>query len=250
MSHPHRLHAFIDEAGQRSSSAKSSAHFVMSAVIVPSEHLGDAAALLGTMRRDLRRPPASTIHWRNLRSHSDRLYAARALGSSPWLRVSTVVVCKNFLPRSSGFTDDHSYLYTLRFLLERLSWLARDQQRGLHYTLAHVVRFKMERLREYEATLRAQSEAECQIAWAWLDPKGGRIDQPHRCELLQLADVAASATALAFEPDAFGNTEPRYLRELASRLYRRPTGALMSYGLKMHPWNDVTKAAYPWVAAL
>jgi len=36
---PHaRLHAFIDEAGQRARTAKSSDHFVMSAAIGPDEH--------------------------------------------------------------------------------------------------------------------------------------------------------------------------------------------------------------------
>ncbi len=93
----------------------------------------------------------------------------------------------------------------------------------------------------YEARLKA--EAACQIK------RPGRIDQPQRVEELQLADLAASATAAAFEPDPFGNTEPRYLRELAPRLYRHK-GNLTSYGLKMHPWNAATQTAYPWVHAL
>jgi hypothetical protein len=246
--HPIRLHAFIDEAGQRSASAKSSDHFVMSAVVIPSDHLGQATALLARLRADLQRPPGTVLHWRNLKAHSDRLHAAKALGGQQWLSVSTVVVCKRHLPVAPGMNDDRSYLYTLRLLLERLSWLARDQSRGMYYTLAHVVRFKLERLREYEAILRAQTT--CPIAWSWLDPKGGRLDQPSRCELLQLSDIAASATFQAFEPDRHGNTEPRYLEEFAARLYRRGTAPLTSYGLKMHPWRDTTKAAYPWVAAL
>ena len=90
----------------------------------------------------------------------------------------------------------------------------------------------------------------CTIYWPALDPKGGKLDQPQRLEHLQLADVAASATFAGFDPDGFGNTEPRYLQELAPRLYRRPPGALTTYGLKMHPWSATTRAAYPWVAAL
>ena len=247
---PPRLHAFIDEAGQRSHSARSSAHFVMSAVVVPSEHLADASVVLASLRTDLRRPVGATLHWRNIKSHADRLHAARALGAQPWVKVSTVVVCKRHLSASAGMSDDHAYLYTFRFLLERLSWLARDTQRGMYYTLAHVVRFKMERLREYEAILRSQPPPVCRIEWTWLDPKGGRLDQPGRVELLQLADIAASGTFLAFEPDNHGNTESRYVHEMAPRLYRRGSAPLTSYGLKMHPWSDATRAAYPWVAAL
>lgn len=147
----------------------------------------------------------------------------------------------------TGLNDDLGYLYTLRYLLERLSWFARERNLVLEVTLAHVVRFKIEKLRTYEQILRA--DPTCQIAWAWLDEAGAKIDQPNRVELLQMGDLTASSIATAFEPDRFGNTEDRYLRELSPRLYRRK-GNLTSYGLKLHPWSDSTRAAYPWVAAL
>lgn len=169
------------------------------------------------------------------------------LGGASWLVVSSVVVCKAHLA-TPPLDDDRAYLYTLRFLLERLSWLARDQDRLLTYTLSHVVRFKIAKLRQYEAVLRVLPD--CRIEWSALNPKGGYINQPHRVELLQLADTAASATFAAFESDTFGNTEQRYLRELAPRLYRRPPGPLTTYGLKMHPWSSGTRAAYPWLATL
>lgn len=243
---PRPLHAFIDEAGQRSSSKHSSDHFVMSAVLVDELQLPRAAAFMARLRTDLRRQPGQTLHWRYLKTHADRLHAAKSLGAQPWVTVSSVVVCKRHL--TGDLNDDRAYLYTLRFLLERMSWLARDRGRELNYTLAHIVRFKMETLREYEAILR--DDPRCQVAWQAVSAHGGRLDQPSRIELLQLADVAASATAVAFEPDAHGNTEQRYLQEIGPRLYRRGTAPLTSYGLKMHPWSETTKAAYPWVAAL
>jgi hypothetical protein len=239
------LHAFIDEAGQRARTAASSSHFVMTAVVIPDEHLASSVQLLAQLRRDLGRRPGDTLHWQNLKSHSLRLHAAKTVGSIQWITVSSVIVCK---PRLSGgpLTDDQSYLYTFRYLLERLSWLARDQGRQLHYTLAHVVRFKLSKLRQYETALR--NVPECQVHWPSLDPAGGRLDQPSRIEQLQLADICASAIFRAFESDDFGNTEPRYLQELAGRLYRRGAAPLTSYGLKIHPTN--ARAAYPWVAAL
>ena len=193
------------------------------------------------------RRPGDTLAWKNLRSHPQRLHVAQTLGRQPWLTTSTVVVCKRYLP-STLPTEDHAYLFTVRFLLERLSWYARDNSAVLSYMLAHIVRFPMSKLRSYESILR--KDPACQIAWTALDPKGGRIDQPSRVEGLQLADLTVSASAAAFEPDEFGNTERRYLEALAPRLYRRGSGALTSYGLKMHPWNDKTRAAYPWVTAL
>ncbi|WP_185906870.1 DUF3800 domain-containing protein [Streptomyces sp. WAC06273] len=246
-----KLHAFIDEAGQRSRSERSSDHFVMSAVVVADGELPKAAAFLASLRSDLRRRPGDTLHWQNFKSHTDRLHAARSLGAQSWATISSVVVCKRHLPTgATRLDDDQAYLYTFRFLLERLSWLARDSQATLEYTLAHVVRFKIAKLRQYESILQAQNAMECRVAWQSLDPHGGRLAQPSGVEMLQCADLAASATYAGFNADRFGNTEPRYLQELSPRLYRRGSAPLTSYGLKMHPWNSSTKAAYPWVAAL
>jgi hypothetical protein len=239
------LHAFIDEAGNRSVSEKSTDHFLMSAAVVADAHLPAMAAQLAQFRIDLGRRPGDPLHFRNFKGHSPRLHVVRTMGELPWLTISTVVVCKRYL---SGLpSEDHAYLYTLRFLIERLSWMAQRRRAILAYTLAHIVRFETAKLRQYEAALKIATD--CNITWAALDPHGGRIDQPSRVEGLQLADIAASASFRAFERDEYGNTEPRYLHELAPRLWR-PTDQLTSYGLKMHPWNDATRAAYPWVAAL
>lgn len=218
----------------------------MSAVVIPEEHLSTSSSALAQLRRDLNRQPGHTLAWKNLKGHPPRLYVAKTLGGLPWLTISSVVVCKRHLT-GQALNDDMTYLYTFRYLLERLSWYARDQGRVLHYTLAHIVRFQIAKLREYEARLRGLPG--CQIHWSALHPAGGRIDQPSRIEQLQLADLAASATGAAFNADQYGNTEQRYLTEMAGRLYRR-NGNLTSYGLKLHPSGSTTKAAYPWVAAL
>jgi hypothetical protein len=239
------LHAYIDESGVRGTSVSSSDHFVMSAVIFREEDRRKAADLLASLRLDLRRDPGQTLHWKKLKAHDQRLHVSTSIGAAPWLRTASVVVCKRHL--YGEFDSQKRYLYTLRFLLERLSWLARDEDQVLHYTLSHIVRFKLATLREFEARLRAQTT---QVHWAALSPKGGRLIHPNDEEELQLADLVASATAAAFEPDAYGHTEHRYLRKLRPRIYCRDRGALTSYGLKMHPWDERTRAAYPWVAAL
>lgn len=243
-----RLHAFIDEAGVRSHSKASSDHFVMSAIIVADQDLLEAQQFLAQLRLDLNRRPGDTLHWVAIKRHEQRVHAAKTLGGQQWATISNVVVCKRHL--NGQLPNGAFYLYTFRYLLERMSWFARDAQAILSYTLAHIThpQMTMAELRQYEAALRATST---EIAWRSLDPKGGKIDQPSRVEMLQIADLAASATFGAFQSDNFGNTEPRYLQELAPRLYRRgPWAQLTSYGMKMHPWDDNTKAAYPWVAAL
>lgn len=144
--------------------------------------------------------------------------------------------------------DDQVYLFQLRMFLERLSWFARSHDEVATYTLAHIQNFKKEKLREYEAKLRGMST---QIAWKHLDPAGGSIGHPTTMEQLQLADLAVSAIAPAFNPDEFGNTEDRYIRELSKQFYRHGSGAqLSSYGLKIHPWDPRTSMQYAWVKDL
>ncbi|WP_019632482.1 DUF3800 domain-containing protein [Actinomadura atramentaria] len=158
-----RTYAFIDEAGQRSRSAKSSDHFVMSAAIIDEEHLPDAASFLDKLRVDLGRRPTDHLHWRNLKGHPLRVHAVRSMAQQEWLTVSSVVVCKRHITTGTEeMDDDRSYLLTMRYLVERLSWLARDRNRQLTYTLAHITRFKLETLREYERLLREAPD--CQVA--------------------------------------------------------------------------------------
>lgn len=244
---PRKLYAFIDEAGVRSRSKASSDHFIMSAIVVEDHDIPPAAQFLAQLRSELGRQPGDALHWVGLKKHEQRVHAAKSLGGQQWATLSSVIACKRHL--STQITDSQFYLYTFRYLLERLSWFARDSGSILTYTLAHITRPQMTigEVRQYEAILRAMPTS---IAWASLDPRGGRIDQPARVEMLQCADLAASATFRAFEPDAYGNTEVRYLQELTPRLYRRGASPITSYGMKMHPWDVSTKAAYPWVAAL
>jgi hypothetical protein len=133
----------------------------MSGVVIPDENLDQAEALLAAIRADLNRRPGDTLHWRNIKGHSQRLRIAQLISQQGWLTISSVVVCKAHLT-GAPLDDDTAYLYTLRYLLERLSWLARDYKRVLTYTLAHIVRFKIQKLHNYEAILRRTPD--CQIA--------------------------------------------------------------------------------------
>lgn len=244
------LWAYIDEAGDRSHSARSSSHFLLSAVVMDAAGRVAADSFLPGLKQSIGRQPHQVLHWRNIKKHSQRLHVAQELGKQGFLTVSSVLVCKRQFPPGVKILDeDTAYLYTFRFLLERLSWLARDSGNLLDYTLAHIVRFKLSTLRRYEAALRAMPG--CQVEWGVI-PRGGHISTPRDRVELQLADLAASATYKAFEPDQYGNTEQRYLRAFASRLYRRgsATNSLTSYGLKLHPGSALSLPAYSWVATL
>jgi len=249
LSRPLAFHAYIDESGQRGVTRKSSDHFVMSAVICRDSNLWRSDDRLLEIRGACGRLPEHRLHWNKFKPEQ-RVRAAQMLGETSYLKISTVVACKRLLPTSMP-NDDAAYLYTFRYLLERLSWLARSERTVLSYTLSHVRGFRVSALRQYEAKLR---EIDTEIKWDHLDPAGGKLATDRQVEQLQLADIAASATAAAFEPNPAGETNQSYLRDLVPRLYRGPRlrrpNSLTSYGLKMHPWNDAAKATYPWVRSL
>lgn len=224
-------------------------HFVMGAVIFFEEADAHADDVLAAIRKDTNRLPHHELHWNKLKPHH-KAAAAKHLGAETTiLRYCSVVVCKRELIRDGEFNQDMAYLLTFRYLLERLSWIARSSNSTLHYTLAHIKNFKLEKLREYERRLRAQSPAVCKIYWENVTERGGRIDQPQRVQHLQLADMVTSAIGDAFNGDNQGLCERKHLEALTHYFYRK-NGNLTSYGLKMHPWRETTKAAYPWVAAL
>jgi hypothetical protein len=241
------LNAYIDESGILNNSPTAPDHFIMAAVVWRDSNAERAHDVLSALRNDLRRPPGQYLSFKDIRPHNDRLRLSDVLGQQTWLKIVSVVVRKRHLPGNMP-SIDHSYLYTLRYMLERLSWLAAEHDEICSYTLAQINSLELSKLREYENALRRRDTA---INWQNLDAKGGSIDQPKRREELQLADLAASSIGRAFNGDKPWNyTEPAYVINLARRFYCKRGGRISSYGLKLHPARDEIGAAYPWIAAL
>lgn len=247
-----RLLGFIDESGQRAMTKGSSDYFAIAAVLMPERRRAEAEEWLASVRGDLRRQPGQVLHWKNYVAHRDRLRVCQRFGQQGFARASAVVACKRELPKSRDFTEDHAYMFTFRLLLERMSWLAQERGMELEYTLGHVRGFPKSKLREYEARLRAMSVNECKVRWDHVSHTPSRIERPEAEEMLQVADIVASSVGAAFNSDEFGNTEPRYVTAYRHRFYRGRDDQkqLTSYGLKVLPWTDATRAAHPWVAAL
>ena len=172
-----------------------------------------------------------------------------ALGTRDWITIASVVVCKRHLPSGDALIEHvpAQYNYTFRFLLERLSWIAASRGTKLTYVAATLGSAPPEGLASYEQALR---HSRTSIKWEYLTAPAGvmcpQADEP----LLNLADIAASATAKAVEPDTWGLVEPAYLRNLAPALYRSPAGAINRYGIKLHPSNVEGLEPYAWITML
>jgi Protein of unknown function (DUF3800) len=229
---------YVDEAGDRGTAGRSSAHFVVSAVIVDDGADAQVRAELADLRKALGRGAGKALHFQKL-THSQRLKAAQDLAEFSIAKVTNVIITKREFTATSGMLKpfiaqaDPMYLWALRLLLERVSWYVRGHGDGeAIVTFAHIRRFKTRKLHEYREALKRH---DTRIHWPAFDAHPFRIDQPGRIELLQLADTAASALFRAVEPDDFDNREPRYLKELQPVLYRGYPGNVVSYGLKVFP---------------
>jgi Protein of unknown function (DUF3800) len=233
---------YIDEAGDRGISREATGHFVASAIIVRDDLHSAAITEVASLRAALRRHPGHVIHFQRL-GHSQRVKAAQDLATSSVAAVTNVILCKRGFDQPDPAGDlayitnpDPMYLWGMRLLLERVSWYIRDHGGGASIvTFAHVRRFRARKLHEYR---RALELSPTNIHWPSFNGHPFRIDSPRRIELLQFADVAASALFRAVEPDEYGNLARRYIREVVPKLYRYGNARLTSYGLKVFPTSS------------
>lgn len=232
---------YIDEAGDRGISAKSSAHFVATAIAIRDVDEQRARAELDGLRLSLGRQPEQVLHFQRF-THSQRLKAAQDLTASCVDSIFNVILCKRgFSQPPPGdirhiTNPDVMYLWAIRLLLERVSWHldAQEGDRAI-VTFGHVRRFKVQKLHDYRQALQ---RVETAVRWSAFEGHRFRTGTPEKVHLLQFADTAASALFRAVEPDEYGNCERRYLLELRPKLYRRESGNVTSYGLKVFPSTE------------
>lgn len=233
---------YIDEAGDRGTASGSSRYFVVAALIVDDADDARLREELLRLKQTLGRKTSDVLHFRNL-THSQKIKACQEIAAFSVQRFTSVVLCKRTLstPFPGGglayiTQPDPMYLWAIRLLLERVSWFIRESGGDTSIvTFAHLKRFKASKLHEYREALRATST---QVHWPSFEGHEFRLSAPGQTEILQLADSCASALFKAVEPDNFGNCEPRYLAELRPIIYRRPPGAVTSYGLKVFPVTE------------
>jgi hypothetical protein len=126
------------------------------------------------------------------------------------------------------------YLWALRLLLERVSWcIGSNGGREATVTFAEVKGFKTPKLHDYRSRLEGLPDVT--IAWPVFAGHPFKVDRPAVIDMLQVADIAASALYQAVEPDEFENRHPAYLEALRPKLYRGHPGNVTSYGLKTFP---------------
>lgn len=230
---------YLDEAGDEGIDTGGTDWFVIGGILVRKEDDLQVARTVNRVKEAIgQRDPRRPLHWAELkRHHEKRLYVAREFARLP----IRLIVCATHKPslREKAVFKRKQWLYNFvtRHVIERVSWLVRDETEGQgHVDLVFEKRSNLsyEVLERYlDTQVRVDAEV-CDAVLGRVIPRGK--DQSKN---LQIADALVGACFGAFEPNRFGQTDPTYVQIVRSRLYRRQ-GNLMSYGLKLLPYDFAT----------
>ena len=249
--------AYIDESGdegfkfrRRVNEQASSDWFVLAAFVTRRGTGHQVVRSIETVRRELKLHPGTHVHWKKLK-HVEKVRYSQIMAA---LDTTLLAVCvhKPSLLEPETFQERYRlYFYAVRYLLERVSWLARDEQGlarasrtgAIELVFSNRQGMPYEEMRRYLCLLRRQQQAgrDIRIEFDRLPVEKLRTRTPDKCMGLQLADATAGAFFNALERDRFGNTEPRYLQTLFGLLYRH-SESVRGYGLKIVPTEAVPRS--------
>lgn len=250
--------AYIDESGDEGFKFRnaddeqaSSNWFVLAALITRKKIDLNTVKVIDRVRDELKLHPRKHVHWKDLKHLQKVRYAQIIAGLQA--RIVGVCVHKPSLLEPEKFQERYVlYFYAVRYLIERVSWLARDRHNPAKWKGDGTVELLFsnrqgmpyDEMRNYLQLLKKQKDIgqDIRIEFERIPVNKLSTQTPGKSMGLQLADAAAGTFFNALEKDRFGNTEPRYLNTISSVLYRHE-GLFRGYGLKIVP-RDAVKILY------
>jgi hypothetical protein len=234
---------YIDESGDEGFSFRPgcSSWFILSAVITRKATDLETVKLIDRVRQLLGKPENKPLHFRDLK-HEQRLPLINEIASAD-LGASTIFIQKHSLNEPEKFQERYRlYFYTVRILLERVSWYCRDRRLTTNagdgtaeIIFSNRSGMSYAEIIGYFNYLKSQSvQRDVRIHWPVIEL--GRITafSPNKRMGLQIADAVASGFFYAMEQSRYGFTEDRYARLLKPVVYQR-NGRFLGYGLKFWP---------------
>ncbi|WP_425999587.1 DUF3800 domain-containing protein [Caulobacter sp. DWR1-3-2b1] len=235
--------AYIDESGDEGFVFKpfperaSSQWFVLSALMIPAwmdvAEVRNLHQTIGPIESNR----GSPIHFHKL-SHEQRVTICASIGASNFKTIS-ICIDKTRITNASLAEGYALYFYATRYLLERASWLARDelgQVKGgdgkVKFIFSNRSRMSYDDLKDYVDKLRTRSDVS--VHWPAVD--SGLITTKAHKDLvgLRAVDCVASGIRFGLELSNYGFCEDRYARLLAPSVYQRG-GKTRPYGMKFFP---------------
>jgi len=246
---------YVDEAGDdgftfRPKAEGSSQWFALSAVITRKNCEPVLLESMRTVKTVLERNLRQPLHFRDMKSNA-RVVWVRHIARLP-IRVATILVHKPSVEDGSSFskTSCQLYRYASRLLIERCSWICRDNVKpGVGDGKAEIIfsnrgGMSYADMWGYWSRLKHDVNEPTKIEWDHLDLTKLSAINHDQLSGLQIADCVASAHWQAVSLDRYGVNEPRYFEELKPRLYRYKE-RVMSYGLKFLPPLEKIRPSQP-----
>lgn len=240
------FNVYIDEAGDEGFKFEcklgrgSSKFFVLSAIIVKQELDLELASLVNKLKNILKYQPKdilAPLHFCKM-SHDKRKVCINQLMNFEDYTIISVVFQKEKLAEPLK-VKSVLYNYACKLLMEKVTIFLKsnkakanfifEHRRNTHYDELETYMRKVIDYERYVLSIRplTKSQSKC----------------------LQLADVVASSTYQAFEPNQYdGDVEPSYLIKLSKSIFIH-NGKCLGYGLKLFPSDTdiVEQEKYSWI---
>jgi len=239
---------YIDESGDEGfvfneDGSGSSRWFVLSAAVIRKKNDLQMVSCMKEVRQVLGKTPKTPLHFVDLK-HEQRVPYIRRVGELP-IRTVSVLIYKPIIREPEKFQNTKYllYRYATRMLLERVSWLCRDQRRSdegngfADIIFSNRSNMSYEDIREYLRLLFRQHDIEpqqVQIDPSIIAPERIRSVEHSKLAGLQVADAVASGLHFGVKINRYGETEAGYLPHLQQTIYRHK-GISLGYGIKFWP---------------
>ncbi len=234
---------YVDESGDEgfAFSRGSSDWFVVSAVITRKATDLETVKLVDRVRARLGKPPKKPLHFRDIK-HEQRLPFVTEI-SAEQLRAVSVLVHKPSLKEPEKFQERHRlYHYTVRYLLERVSWYCRDHRSSkdsgdgtAEIVFSNRSGVSCDEMKNYLMVLEGMTGPfDVRVAGSVIKTNQISEFSSGRRMGLQIADAVASSAFYAVQPSRHGYVEDRYIRILKPVVYHHHRQYL-GYGLKFWP---------------
>ena len=224
---PDHLRVFVDESGDPGASGTGKGTRWLVFAGIAGEGEGEALKHFALNLRQVfgqRSGRLRYLHFAKL-SGAKKLPAFMQLAKAP-MQVIVVAADTAAMPFSDSPTPAQArYRYTLKFMLERASWLAAQRRQPLELVIEESLHVTVDSIREYVTRLRNDAEDGRFVDWRWVDE--ARITMARKDEQAQLwlADGAAHAFFQALETNRIlGGPVPIYADLLQPLLWQGPDG--------------------------
>lgn len=246
--------AYIDEAGDEGfgklkepGRPGGQSHWLaIGGCIVPTEHDKRLPKLRDEIIGRFPRRISRDLHFRNL-NHDQKVVACQAIGNFP-LGAAVALSHKVTIPgtKYAAVFKQKGYLYNylVRWLLERVTAACaaeKDRQPcSLRLVFSRRGGTDYHSMRDYLRLMRDGRELVRpvrSINWNVLNIEDLVVEDHSRWAGLQIADCITSAVWAGLEPNAYGNTEPRYAELLRPRFLNTRGNALNDGIVPVPSWH-------------